>query len=127
MKLRLNIVSGPMLGYVMFCQTHIDSVYVFPNIWNFILSHSADSLRFWNTNVLFPLVGIWNLNFFAMFIPNLCYSCGLNDLSIILTEYLSVLYIFILVAISFIFLSLDLKRKLYIFFSILSSDDFFDF
>ena len=113
MKLRLNIVSGPMLGYVMFCQVHINSVYAYSNIWNFILSHSADSLHFWNTNVLFPLAGIWNLNFFAMFIPNLCYSCGLNDLSIILTEYLSVLYIFILVAISFIFLSLDLKRKLY--------------
>ena len=35
MKLRINIVSGPMLGYVMFCQGHINAVHIYPNIWSF--------------------------------------------------------------------------------------------
>ena len=35
MKLRLNIVSGPMLGYVMFCQTHINSVILIQSVMYF--------------------------------------------------------------------------------------------
>ena len=103
LKLRINVVSGPMFGYIIFCQAHINVVHVHPNIWKYWLSHSGTFIFHWNTKVLLPLTGIWNLNFFAMFFPNLCYSCNLNDLSGVLVEYLSVLYIFVLVTVSFLF------------------------
>ena len=112
MKLRINIVSGPMLGYVLFCQAHINSIHIYPNIWRFVLTHSEKLSRFWIINILLPLTGIWNVNFFAMFVPHLCYGCGFNDLLGVLIEYLSIFYIFILVSLGFLIDMLDLKSKL---------------
>ena len=112
MKLRINIVSGPMLGYVIFCQAHVNAIHIYPNIWRFVLTHSETFLRVWNMHILLPLTGIWNVNFFAMFVPHLCYGCGFNDLLGVLIEYLSIFYIFILVSLGFLIDILDLKSKL---------------
>ncbi|CAI8049658.1 hypothetical protein GBAR_LOCUS27341 [Geodia barretti] len=112
MKLRINIVSGPLLGYVIFCQCHINAVHIYPNIWRFLLASSESYVRVWNTMVLLPLTGIWNINFFAMFMPHLCYGCGFNYFFGLLIQYLSVLYIFVLVFLGFLIDSLDLKSKL---------------
>ena len=103
MTFHINIVSGPLLGYVIFCQVHINSIHVYPNIWRVLLSHSSNFLRLWHMNVLLPLAGIWNLNFFAMFLPHLCYGCNINSLSGIVLEYASIVYIFVLVTISLLF------------------------
>ena len=112
MKLRINIVSGPMLGYVIFCQAHINIIHIHPNIWRVLLTRSENFIHFWNTFILLPLTGIWNVNFFAMFIPHLCYGCSFNYLTGLLIQYLSVLYIFILVSLGFLIDSLNLKTKL---------------
>ena len=56
-----------------------------------------------NAYVLLPLSGIWNLNFFSMFVPNLCYSCGFSNILGLLMNYISILYIFILVTVSYYF------------------------
>ena len=112
MVLHLNIMSGPMLGYIIFCQVHINLLHIHPNIWRFFLTNSGRYLFIWNVYLLLPLAGVWNLNFFAMFATGLCYSCYLNNLATILMEYLSVLYIFILVALSYLFGRIDLKNKL---------------
>ena len=112
LKFRINIVSGPMLGYVIFCQAHINSVHIYPNMWEYLLSRSGKFLFHWHTNILLPLAGIWNLNFFAMFIKNLCYSCSFNNLLGVLMEYLSIMYIFILVALSFAYSKWNMRSIL---------------
>ena len=111
MGLHVNIASGPMLGYAIFCQAHINIVHIHPNIWEFILSHSRSEILFVNKYLLLPLAGMWNLNFFAMFIPNLCYNCNFNVISGIVMQYISVIYIFILVAITYYVSRLSVKRK----------------
>ena len=112
MGLHLNIMSGPVLGYVVFCQAHINFVHTHPNIWKFILSFSGKHLMAFNVYVLLPLSGIWNLNFFSMFVPNLCYSCGFNNILRILMNYISILYIFILVIVTYYFSRNNMGTKI---------------
>ena len=110
--LRVNIVSGPILGYVLFCQAHISTIHTYPLTWKFLLSQSGKFVMYWNTYILIPLAGIWNLNFFSMYILNLCYGCHFNDLSGILMQYLSVVYIFVLIFLSYIFSKPTVKAKI---------------
>ena len=109
--MHVNIVSGPMLGYVIFCQAHINTVHTYPNTWKFVLSHSGYFVNYWNTKVLLPLAGVWNLNFFAMYIPSLCYGCHFNDLTSILLQYLSVIHVLFLLIVTY-YSSTKLKAKL---------------
>ena len=95
---RVNITSGHLLGYVIFCQAHINATHNFSNLFKLLLNNSGQIIQNWNQYVLFPLSGIWNLNFFSILLP-LCYSCHLNNnLMIILMQYFSVLYVFLLLA-----------------------------
>ena len=112
MCLHLNIVSSPALGYVVFCQAHINFVHTHSNIWKFILSSSGKHLMAFNVYVLLPLSGIWNLNFFSMFLPNLCYSCGFNNILGILMNYIPILYIFILITVTYYFSRNNMGTKI---------------
>ena len=64
MTFRVNIMSGPMLGYIFFCQVHIRTVHIFLSIQYSVISHLGKSGR-----VLYDLVtflsGIWNFDFFS--------------------------------------------------------------
>ena len=108
---RINIVSGPMLGYVLFCQGYINAVFAYPNVWRFIFSKSSRFVRFWNTNILLALSGVWNLNFFGMFLPNSFYSCRSSYLTVFLLDYSSVAYIFLLLILSYFAGRLNLREK----------------
>ena len=112
MGLHVNLLSGPVIGYIMFCQSHINYIHLHPNTCNFMLSQTWRKLIFWNRYVLLPLTGIWNLNFFSIFIPEICYSCKFDSLAVILLEYVPVGYIITLVFLSFFCSRLDVKRKL---------------
>ena len=101
MGAHINIVSGPMLGYVLFCQGHINTMQLYPNVWRFIFARSGNFVQFWNLKLLPALAGIWNLNFFAMFLHNVCCCCGLSNLTLIVLEYFSVVYIFLLLFFSY--------------------------
>ena len=78
MGLHVNLLTGPMMGYIIFCQSDINYIHIHPHTWNFILSQSWKDVVLWNRYVLFPLAGIWNLNFFSIFIPHICYSCNFH-------------------------------------------------
>ena len=112
MGLRVNLTSGPIIGYIIFCQSHINYIHLHPNTWNFLLSQTWRQGAFWNQYVIFPLAGIWNLNFFSIFIHNICYSCDFDSLTVLLLQYLSVAYIFTLVFLSYLISRMDLKKKL---------------
>ena len=106
---RMNIIAGPMLGYVIFCQAHVNTIRIHPAMLHFLLSNSGKLMYFWNTNILLPLSSIWNLSFSLH--PSLCYSCHANNLTVISMQYLSVFYMFFLL---FLLYVLDrLKSKLF--------------
>ena len=108
---RVNITSGHLLGYVIFCQAHINATHNFSNIFKLLLNNSGQIIQNWNQYVLFPLSGIWNLNFFSILLP-LCYSCHLNNnLMIILMQYFSVLYVFLLLALIHIISRQSLRKS----------------
>ena len=108
---RINVISGPMLGYVIFCQVHITVARVHPNLMKLLLYHAGPFILHWNRDLLLPLAGIWNLNFFAMLLPYTCYGCDFNDLTTILFEYLSLGYIFMLLLLSYLFKRQNIKSK----------------
>ena len=97
---RVNITSGPMAGYILFCQAHINSAHMYPNLTKFLFSRMNKFTANWNRNILLPLSGIWYFTFFAMFQPSLCFGCHFNNLSVILMQYISVIYILILIALT---------------------------
>lgn len=108
---RINILSGPIFGYIVFCQAHVNLARVYPNMWNFIFSKSGTFLYFWNTKMLLALAGIWNLDFFVMFLPNVCAFCEFNNLMVILWQYFSVVYIFLLLLLTYLANKLNLIGK----------------
>ena len=110
---RVNITSGPMIGYVVFCQSHVNTVHLYPNLCKLLLSRMSPFTANWNRNILLPLSGIWNLTFFAMFKPSLCFGCHFNNLSVILMQYISVIYILILITLTYLLSILRVtERKL---------------
>ena len=101
-----------MFGYVIFCQAHINAAHIYSSIMHILLLKSGSFLFIWNRYVLLPMAGIWNLNFFAMLMPHLCYSCSFGNLTVILMEYLSVVYILCLLLLSYLISSVHLKKML---------------
>ena len=112
MGLHVNLMSGPITGYILFCQTYVNFIHIHTNIWRFITSQAWKYVVYWNVYVLFPLSGIWNLNFFSVFVPNICYGCNFNNLSGILMQYISVAYIFTLVFLAYVISKLNIVSKL---------------
>ena len=65
----------------------------------------------WNQYVLLPFSGIWNLNFFSNLL-HICYSCHLsNNQIMILMQYFTVLYVFLLLALIHIIRRQNLRER----------------
>lgn len=109
---RVNVISGPIFGYVLFCQIHIVVSRAFSNLIKLLLYSAGSFALHWNRDVLLPLAGIWNLNFFTMLLPHICYGCDMDNLTVILLEYVSILYIFLLLFISYLFYRLRVTNKI---------------
>ena len=63
--LHLNITSGPLLGYVLFCQLYAYTFQEDTYVYEYIVS---DTL--WPLRVLFYISLFWNLRFFKPVIPS---------------------------------------------------------
>ena len=93
----LNITSGPLLGYFIFCQAYF--VLDFrgtQRIFDFILIHGSDSV-----NVLFilsqTLSELWSLSFFKSLIPPFCISEKLTSVHVQLLTIVPAIYVVVLV------------------------------
>ena len=96
----INITSGPLLGYVLFCQISI--VYIgnrYHFIYDFILSDISALLK-----VLFTVSTIlsqcWNLQFFKAIIPPFCISEKLTNIHVLMLDFIPALYPLVLIIIS---------------------------
>ena len=86
MVFHVNITTGPLLGYVFFCQVYVLSIQ-FKNVYvaSSVLSHVSFPLRFLVYSSL-ALSGVWSLKFSWIFTPPFCISRHLTGIHTQLLE-----------------------------------------
>ena len=105
---RLNITTGPLLGYVLFCQEFSVSLEFDPTVYIYIKSHLppvfASVLQ-----VMLIMFEFWNANFLKSLIPPFCISEKLTGIHIQIINSFSALYPVLLVILSFFAIQLHAK------------------
>ena len=103
---RLDLTSGPMLGYVMFCQM---ISYVFEalsaRIYDIIHSHVPLLV-----SVVLTISEFWNLNFCKTVIPPFCISEKLTELHVLFLNSISAIYPLLIAIISLILIHLHSRQ-----------------
>ena len=104
-----NITSGPMLGYVIFCQA-----YLFTVQWDMFLTNSVLS------NVPLPLAtvgrvsmalaNIWNLHFFRFVLPPFCLSDRMTGIHVHMLNFLTAVYPVLLMVTAYIAIQLHARN-----------------
>ena len=107
--LHLKLTSGPLLGYVLFCQFNV--IY---------LSHKIYLYRYIKSNITAPLSVLltisvtisqfWNLQFFKTILPPFCISDKLTGIQVHMLNLLPATYPFVLVIISCIVIELHARH-----------------
>ena len=106
----LNITSGPLLGYFIFCQFYIVSDFrVTQKIFDFISNHASEY-----TKVLFKtsqtLSELWSLLFFKSLIPPFCISEKLSSVHIQLLTIVPAIYVVVLVITIWVLMDLHARN-----------------
>ena len=107
---RINITSGPLLGYVLFCQTSMMGFTKrYHHIYYYIYHSKCNVLK-----VLFDfsvtLSQFWNLQFFKTLIPPFCISEKLTGIHVHMLNFIPAIYPFVLVIITCILMELYAKN-----------------
>ena len=107
---RVNITSGPLLGYVLFCQTSIAVMdHILHFVYDYVMSNTSHFLR-----VLMTLSTIlsqfWSLQFLKAIIPPFCISEKLTSIHIVMLDFIPAVYPIILVVISCILMELHARN-----------------
>ena len=105
----LKIMSGPLIGYVIFCQTMIITLqysrYLYPSIFAklpiAVLGHAGLALS-----------GIWNLEFFKLIMPSFCISERLTNLHLQMLGFCTAFYPLFLVIVSYIAIEMRARYNL---------------
>ena len=107
---RFKITSGPLLGYVLFCQTTIaviNSHYSF--IYDYILYHVSSFLRVL-LDMSMTLSQFWCLQFLKAIIPPFCISEKLTGIHVNMLNFVPAIYPLVLVIISCILMELHARN-----------------
>ena len=107
---RFKITSGPLLGYVLFCQTTIaekNDQYFF--IYDYILYHVPSFLRVMFVLSL-TLSQFWSLQFLKAIIPPFCISEKLTGIHVNMLNLVPAIYPLVLVIISCILMELHARN-----------------
>ena len=107
---RFNITSGPLLGYVLFCQitiAEINSHYFF--IYDYLQQHMSLSPRVL-LGMLLTVSQFWSLQFLKAIIPPFCISEKLTDIHVNMLNLVPAIYPLVLVIISCILMELHARN-----------------
>ena len=77
----LNITSGPLLGYIIFCQAFVLMTQGNLDIFNYILINSSFSHQVL-LQCSVALAAVWNLQFLWSLIPGFCFSESLTEIDL---------------------------------------------
>ena len=105
---RLNITSGPLLGYVLFCHFYASSLKPTYPFFDYITSHSMSTFL---NHFGIMLCDFWNLNFFRSIIPPFCVSKNLTNIHVLLLNFIPALYLFVLLIITCIIIELHARKN----------------
>ncbi|CAI8015491.1 hypothetical protein GBAR_LOCUS9592 [Geodia barretti] len=107
---RLNITSGPLLGYVLFCQaTAAIRTYHYYFLYGYIYNHVALSLRLL-LDFIVAVSEFWSLNFFKVIIPPFCISEKLTAIHVHVLNLIPAIYPLVLVIISCVLMELHARK-----------------
>ena len=82
MVTRLNITAGPLLGYVIFCQSYVFGIETKPYMLSHVLNHSSQPFKYFVYSSL-ALSNVWLLNIAWIFTPPFCISAKFTNIDII--------------------------------------------
>ena len=100
----LDLTSGPMLGYVIFCQMMSYGFEVLPAIGHDIFNSSLP------IRICIFISEFWNLNFCKTIIPPFCISEKLTELHVMFLNSVGTIYPLLIVIISLILIDLHSKQ-----------------
>ena len=110
-----NITSGPMLGYVMFCQLLTnclqanmclqDSIQILSHLPLFFVGLGRISM---------VLADIWNLHFLKFVLPSFCLSDKVTDIHVHMLDLFTAVYPVLLIATAYIAIELHAKDNRFI-------------
>ena len=103
---RFNITSGPLLGYVLFCQTTIAAINCQAFfIYDYIKLHVSSSPRVL-LDLLLTVSQVWSLQFLKAIISPFCISEKLTGIHVHMLSFIAAIYPLVLVIISCILMEL---------------------
>ena len=107
---QFKITSGPLLGYVLFCQTTIAEInYRYSFIYDYIHYHVTLFLRVL-LDMSITVSQFWSLQFLKAIIPPFCISEKLTGIHVNMLNFVSVIYPLVLVIISCILMELHARN-----------------
>ena len=106
---RFNITSGPLLGYVVFCQAAVASLNYRKYVYDYIQTNTSPHLRYL---FLFSVATsqFWTLQFLQAVLPPFCISEKLTGIQVHMLNFIPVTYSLVLVVISCILMELHAKN-----------------
>ena len=104
-----NITSGPMLGYVIFCQACSFTTQWDMCFFNSVLSHLPLSLATL-AQVSMATADIWNLHFFRFVLPPFCLSDRMTGIHVHMLSFLTAVYPVLLMVTAYIAIELHARN-----------------
>ena len=107
--LEIKGTSSPLNAIITYSQHFINGLKYGSGIHRRMLCFIGKDM----TNFIISAFGIWNLDFFRVYIPPLCVSQSLTNVNVLLFDYIIALYPFILTALVFLCIEMhDRKFKI---------------
>ena len=103
---RFKILTGPNLGYVLFCQSVINTLQYSRYLYS-SLFHNLPQPLIAVGHISLVLSGVWNLEFFRFIIPPFCISEKMTLLHHQMLGFMSAFYPLAMVLITYLFLELS--------------------
>ena len=106
---RLNITTGPLLGYVIFCQVYLVWIKQNVYVYDYIQYHELISLRVMLLMSV-TLSQFWSLQYVTPVIPPFCISEKMSDIDILMLGLVPATYPIILLTVTLISTYLHAKN-----------------
>ena len=93
----LNVASGPLLGYFLFCQVfYLGTINRTSRVFDYILTHASHPMKILY-QISFAFTEFWALTFFRSLIPPFCISEKLTSIHVQLLTMVPPIYVVLLV------------------------------
>ena len=106
----LNVASGPLLGYFLFCQVfYLGTINRNSRVFDYILTHASHPMKILY-QISFAFTEFWALTFFKSLIPPFCISEKLTSIHVQLLTMVPPIYVVLLVISIFALIELHAKN-----------------